>query len=95
MSEWISVKDKVPDYEENSADEFDDVLILFKRICNKCGHDGNEKYHAVGYYHRSSKHFGEAAWSISEKLDNDYLPDDHKHMIEVTHWMPLPEPPHE
>lgn len=58
MSEWISVKDGLPKY--------NDRVIFF-----------NGEYVEFGVYHRDFTDF------------EDCIHD------EVTHWMPLPEPPKE
>lgn len=69
MSEWISVEDRLPEYDE-------EVLIFDGRIS------------AAIYTPRDNECDG----FMGEGLDsygNAYFYDD------VTHWMPLPEPPKE
>ena len=64
MSEWISVKDRLPQVKE-------DVLIY-------------DSHHRNIY----------KAWYIGDIdvwFSNEYLPQ----FINITHWMPLPEPPKE
>ena len=77
MSEWISVKDKLPN-------ELDDVLIygpnivitkafLLKNIIDRVVH---------------REVFYKAGWMISDSEEGNSIDSEH-----VTHWMPLPEPP--
>jgi len=61
MSEWISVKDRLPDYGD------DEVLIIYKQ----------------GGIFMDSWNEDEEEWKYAG-CDED-----------ITHWMPLPEPPKE
>lgn len=67
MSEWISVKERVPD-------DWKRVLV-----CIRHKHNPEDGYREIGILHWT-KPYG---WSMK---DNYY---------EITHWMPLPEPPKE
>lgn len=77
MSEWISVKDRLPSLqapdEKGISRPSDDVLIVLDD-------EFNSMY--VGYYTKSG------IWNVQETgcgcCSGDVCP---------THWMPLPEPP--
>lgn len=92
MMEWISVKDRLPEY---------DVEVLMWSVCDLCE---AKKEHD----HRSIKNFfGISIGSYGEKDHVAYTwyeshPDqkpEYWHYLncwsptEPTHWMPLPEPP--
>lgn len=66
MSEWISVKDRLPESAYNTWSE--DVIALTE------GGDVFKLANIGGYWQRTS------AFAMSDSG-------------EVTHWMPLPEPP--
>ena len=88
MNEWISVKERLPNEE-------DDVLILVREI---------EHY---GRHHekRNVYHWQFVGWHVDEKWATTYchgfryIDDENEKEPrcehEVTHWMPLPEPPEE
>ena len=88
MSEWISVKERLPNEE-------DDVLILVREI---------EHY---GRHHEKRKvyYWQFVGWRVDEKWATTYchgfryIDDENEKEPrcehEVTHWMPLPEPPEE
>ncbi len=88
MSEWISVKERLPNEE-------DDVLILIREI---------EHY---GRHHEKRKvyYWQFVGWRVDEKWATTYchgfryIDDENEKEPrcehEVTHWMPLPEPPEE
>lgn len=72
MSEWISVKDKLPD-----KDDINDYLITDGKRC------------FVGFYRHKVK-----AWdNFTLGWVQEYYSDGSVEDIEITHWMPLPEPP--
>lgn len=87
-SKWISVKDRLPNEE-------DDVLILVREI---------EHY---GRHHEKRKvyYWQFVGWRVDEKWATTYchgfryIDDENEKEPrcehEVTHWMPLPEPPEE
>ena len=64
MSEWISVKDRLPEY-------MCGVIVYIESLCGKNFIDKDIFVNNVFHYQE----------------DNPY--------INVTHWMPLPEPPKE
>ena len=103
MTQWISVKDRLPECEQ-------EVLVLFKGW-NWCGV-------TTGMYEDGTKHTEDSDWcwtdpeysfEYCEETDdwiisegwweyNHFNPDDvYNGVIDrpVTHWMPLPEPPKE
>lgn len=84
--EWISVKDKLPDEEQE--------VLLYTEEIESYGRYGKRKkiYHNVyrGYFDGEEWitiycHGCEYIFKMNEKYQNEH--------IEVTHWMPLPEPP--
>jgi hypothetical protein len=76
MSEWISVKDKLPKLDadnccldEEDYGRYSDPVLVFDEMCGRAlvaGFDGREK---------------------------KWIGDDGDILYDVTHWMPLPEPP--
>lgn len=92
MSEWISVKDRLPDDEEQDAHG---VLIHMEVVETYGKHNERKtKWHDifVGYYDsgewQTSYCYGcEDVSKAFERFPNE--------TYEVTHWMPLPEPPKE
>lgn len=86
MSEWISVKDKLP--------EMDQGVVLCTRETETYGkHREKKKIYKniyIGYFDRYEWitiycHGLEYIYRMNEKYPNE--------TIEVTHWMPLPELP--
>lgn len=84
--EWISVKDRLPDEEQE--------VLLYTEEIETYGRHGERKkiYHNVfrGYFDgeewlTSYCHGCEYIFKMNEKYPNEH--------IEVTHWMPLPPPP--
>lgn len=61
---WISVSDRLPEYE-------DEVLIWF----HNCPVE-------IGLYNQKNEFHEEDYWTCKEYME-----------IDVSHWMPLPEPP--
>lgn len=88
MSEWISVKDRLPEVE-------DDVLVRVREIETYGRHNERKKtynWFFVGYYDGTEWltvycHGCEYLYKVNES--------DPRCVHEVTHWMPLPEPPEE
>ena len=83
-SEWISVKDRLPDEEQ-------DVLLLIREIEFYGRHLEKRKfYHSVyiGWYI-------EGEWATTYCYGHKYISEEENDMCElaVTHWMPLPELP--
>jgi Protein of unknown function (DUF551) len=84
--EWISVKERIPEPGKDGLEEgIEDVLIAYKRICEKCYNPDKELYISVGY------HF--EGWLLAQPLSNDVFTEEHNEQILVTHWMPLPALP--
>lgn len=73
MSEWISVKDRLPEIHEGHTSET--VLVY--------GSDGS-----MAFSELEENGFGGVVFSV-ERPDPRGCDWD----MEVTHWMPLPEPP--
>lgn len=65
--EWISVKDRLPNFREDSFSS-DDVLVIYDT-----GKMAVRRYFFYDFF-----------WEI---IDGDHEYD------EITHWMPLPQPP--
>ena len=87
-SGWISVKDRLPEVE-------DDVLVRVREIETYGRHNERKKtynWFYVGYYDGTDWltvycHGCEYLYKVNER--------DPRCVHEVTHWMPLPEPPEE
>lgn len=74
MTEWISVKDRLPD---------DDQCVL---VIDRDSHtNGPMNIVSVIYNAECSLEY---RWEIDHFCESSYAGD-------VTHWMPLPEPPNE
>lgn len=87
---WISVKDKLPEVDNFGLEEgegiSDNVLIIYS-----CKDDpSNIKYCRVGHFFISNEG---SEWALSEGLTWNHYLIDHSKLLDVTHWMPLPEPP--
>lgn len=87
-SEWISVKDRLPNEE-------DDVLILVREIEHYGRHHEKRKV----YYWQFVGWRVDEKWATTYCHDFRYIDDENEKEPrcehEVTHWMPLPEPPKE
>ncbi len=79
MSEWINVKDRLPETLES-------ILMLYKDV------HGEDVL--TGFWDYQNREFAQTAISFlppeAYKSAGDYLRHQKKH---ITHWMPLPEPP--
>jgi hypothetical protein len=92
MSEWISVDDNIPHLDGYGMDEgegiSDCVLMLYS-----CNDDNSGMiYRRVGH---CLKLDGKIVWSLAECLTWNSFPKDHENILNVTHWMPLPEIPND
>lgn len=85
---WIRVKDRLPEEEQD--------VLLFTRAIETYGRNGERKktyrntyygYCDEGQWLTSYCHGCEYIYKVNEKNPTE--------VIEVTHWMPLPEPPKE
>lgn len=86
MSEWISVKDRLPEEEK-------DVLILVKETDNTFGTG-----HPDVYYWQFVGWMIDGCWETVYCHGNRAIAEENARggsVHEVTHWMPLPEPPKE
>ena len=85
-SEWISVKDRMPDEEQ-------DVLLLIREIEIYGRHlEKRQVYHSV--------YIGwciDGEWATTYCYGHKYISEEvnNKCELAVTHWMPLPELPKE
>ena len=68
MSDWISVKDRLPEV-------FDEVIVYFNGFISIAWRETEKRKNGIVGWHLDSQ------MSYPESLVN------------VTHWMPLPEPP--
>lgn len=84
QSEWISVKDRLPDEEQ-------DVLLLIREIEFFGKHLKKRK--AWYWIHTGWSIDGE--WATTYCFGHKYISEEENDMCEltVTHWMPLPELP--
>lgn len=85
LVDWISVKDRLPPVLENVL-----VFLAFKEPRNHRAR--KTTYHIFDTAIDTGTRFGKkgpSRWAITDKSAKDY----DKNCIEVTHWMPLPEPP--
>ena len=86
VQEWVSVKDRLPDPDQ-------DVILCTREIETYGKHHEKKKIYRniyMGYFDgdewlTSYCHGCEYIFRMNEKYPNE--------TIEVTHWMPLPEPP--
>lgn len=88
MKEWISVEERLPKEGKDGLNEgIEDVLIAYKRVCDKCCH-AHGLYITVAYYIVDE-------WKLGQPLDDDVFDGSHDKQIKVTHWMPLPKLPND
>lgn len=76
-AQWISVKDRLPD-------EGTEALIYAAAKANGCAKGDRVTIAKWDRTYFMWNSFGELRWHVWQYFDYDY---------EVTHWMPLPEPP--
>lgn len=68
MTEWISVKDRLPEV-------FDEVLVYYNGFIAVAWRETEKIKNGIVGWH----------WNLQK-----YYPES---LVNVTHWMPLPEPP--
>ena len=86
MSEWISVKDRLPEMSEHYQGE--DVLVC---IDYRPDDPDTTEDTYVSIDHVAFNCFGQGEFSCERDDPRDGEPSPYF----VTHWMPLPEPPEE
>lgn len=86
MSGWISVKDRLPDEYESIFSRFYGTSRWSSAMFKKCSKDV-----IVAYRRKDSQHVA----SIAHTIDGKWSLPNALFVEEVTHWMPLPEPPKE
>ena len=88
MSEWISVKDRLPDKLEPV-----NIVWVNREPEPYYSHIKDQPFVSTGYYHNGKwwwyscvceDYLAEYGCSECDSVDNG---------IEITHWLPLPEPP--
>lgn len=86
MTEWISVKDRLP--------EDDDEVLMFTEEVETYGrHKEKRKIYRNMYrgYYDGWEWYTSYCYGCERIKDvNEKYPDEH---VEITHWMPLPDPP--
>ena len=80
MSEWISVKDRLPTEKTNPLTHDFQQVICFVDFGGQPKATDVRTYGYGKRYHEEESHF----WHGSQNMDGV-----------VTHWMPFPEPPKE
>ena len=86
--EWISVKDRLPEgggdfYGDDNSLEESAYVLTYGCYRNCYGY-------GIGTYIRDHHNIHDSGWNgclVAEEVELDYC--------DVTHWMPLPEPPKE
>jgi Protein of unknown function (DUF551) len=78
MSAWIRVKDQLPELKPDGC-----CFGHWSESQRVLVYDGHDKSIAIGTLHRLRDLA--SRWSVVEWDDFSY--------VQVTHWMPLPEPP--
>ena len=97
MSEWISVEDRLPESGRNVlatyTNRFGKRRIIVGCRCDRWKHEAPcDDECASEYSEEEDEYFLLEGWY--EQQDNlDYYASIYVHEGEVTHWMPLPEPP--
>ena len=90
---WISVKERLPEgngnfYGDDNSLEESEYVLVYGRY-EEC--DGENYYgYGIGMYIRDHGNMNDSGWNgflANEEVELDYC--------DVTHWMPLPEPPQE
>jgi len=97
MSEWISVKDRMPEHGRKVLATYTNsygkrrfiVGCHFERWTEEAGH---EDECASEYCEKRDEYFALEGWYEQQDNWDDYASIS-VHEGEVTHWMPLPEPP--
>lgn len=88
MTDWISVKDRLPEEEQDVLMYTSEIEIYGRHKEKKhLQHDIYRGYYEDGQWLTSYCYGCEYIYKMNEKYPNE--------LIEVTHWMPLPEPPKE
>lgn len=78
MSEWISVKDRMPSRKGLEPDESEYVLVSEQSFDAITGEKLKSSVSICGFYHDGWSEFDNFGYVRPEN---------------ITHWMPLPEPP--
>lgn len=93
MSEWISVKERLPEPSEDPEEVFDDYLVVVDQSLWLPSRFGSVKYVTCATYCSSQK-----VWMLPGNRPTNALIDFNSGSFDdsyVSHWMPLPEPPEE
>lgn len=77
---WISVKDRLPDFEENEK-------VLASK--NVLAFDGENMFVACRWKYKQSKNFSPKEEYFKSTIYNCC----NSEIGDITHWMPLPQPP--
>jgi hypothetical protein len=98
VSQWISVKDRLPsiNYHESG-----DTAIIYNSVCKYCTHSSPQSESRIGIGWIVDFEDNVPIWCLREPhgdigiyLDQyEYEGEKYDVDIEVTHWMPIPEPP--
>ena len=88
MSKWISVKDRLPP-------DLEEVLILVKETEFYGQYKEFSKYYFCQYIGCVDDGEWYTVWCNGHRYIKDTAKEPYADKLEVTHWMPLPEPPKE
>ena len=88
MQKWISVKDRMPD-----PDDEKDVVILVKETEHYGQHKEKTKVYWFTYLAYWDGDEWYTVWCNGCKKISETAAEPYADEYEVTHWMPLPEPP--